>query len=70
MAAAECSHDPFRAVGDQQRDPVASLDADGKERPSEDIHLRLEAGVIETLVAKHEGLGVACSGSHLVNQVA
>jgi hypothetical protein len=70
LGGGECTNDPFRAVGDQQRDAIASLDSDGKERPGEVIHPRLEAGVIETLVAKDEGLGVGCGGSHLVDQIA
>jgi hypothetical protein len=69
LGGGESSDDPFRAIGDQQRDTVASLDSDGKERPGEDIHPRFEAGVIETLVARHHGLGVRCGGSHLVDQV-
>src|SRR6202007_297495 len=40
LGGGECTDNPFRAVGDQQRNAVATLDADGKERPGEDIHPR------------------------------
>ena len=59
FGSAEGGDDPFRAVGDQQRDAVASPDPDGEQRPGEVIRPRLETGVIETLVAKNHSLGAS-----------
>src|SRR6202043_415515 len=43
---------------------------DGEECPGEFIHPRLEAGVIEALVAKHQSLSAGRSGRHLIDQIA
>ena len=70
LGAGEGGGDPFRSVGDQQRDPLPTPDADGEERPGEFVDARLEAGVIETLVAKHQSLSVGRGGRHLIDQIA
>jgi hypothetical protein len=70
LGSGEGGDDPFRSVGDQQRDPIPTPDADGEECPGEFIHPRLEARVIETLVAKHQSLRAGRGGRHLIDQTA
>jgi hypothetical protein len=41
--------------------------ADSEERSGEDIHSYLETGVIETLVAKDNGLCVGRGSRHLID---
>ena len=70
LGGTEGGDNPFRSVGDQQSDPVSTPDADGEQCPGEFIHPRLEAGVIEALVAKHQSLSAGRSGRHLIDQIA
>src|SRR5205823_9083528 len=50
--------------------PVPTPDVDGEQRPGKFIHPRLEAGVIETLVAKYQSLSAGRKGRHLIDQTA